>query len=154
MIRTLSLKASKSALEGKKIWKRIAVFWHFPVQIRNKNVAFCVRVYQKYPKQPSNLSNSIEYLYVVTYVVALNERKLFVWRSVNRIHLYPWPRSLVDYSLDFENCREYLCGFDSLRVFKSFAFTTTVSANCMKNTLSAISRICETYIWFLWIVKT
>ena len=59
---------------------------------------------------------------------------------------YPWPRSLVDYSLDFENCREYLCGFDSLRVFKSFAFTTTVSANCMKNTLSAISRICETYI--------
>ena len=74
--------------------------------------------------------------------------------SVTRIAIFmgnkpmdhPWPRSLVDYSLDFENCREYLCGFDSLRVFKSFAFTTTVSANCMKNTLSAISRICETYI--------
>ena len=53
-----SLKASKSALEGKKYQKINYDFRHFPVQIRNKSEAFCVLVYQKYPKQPLNLSKS------------------------------------------------------------------------------------------------
>ena len=91
----------KTALKASKKSEGISNFQYFPIQIRNKSRAFCVRVSLKYSKPLSNPSNSVEYFYVVTYVVALNERKFQMWRSVRR-RLLTWLRndSVFRYQFD------------------------------------------------------